>query len=183
MPIISGPSANPIPGVRPSPSNPAHVSASNHSFTTNIAYDAEGQDDTRPGTWGKAAFVDSHIPFINVPAGYRVRLLRGYGDHVAWPHGTPAANTYAGVLFGILANLSGGSPYVGPGLGSAGCPLYIQNKVPGEARAFDFVFPLESSLVGADNVMILRQAVFLNETGVSIHMEATITIEFRYEQI
>jgi len=173
------------PGVRPSPPpSPGSVASSTHSFSINITWDAEGTPDERPGTWGKATFVDTPIPFVNVPAGYRVRLLRAYGDHIAYPHGDVEAGKYAGVLFGILTNQDGQSPYVGPGLGSAGCPLYIQNFTPnGQTRAFDFALASESSLVGRDNTMIFRQAVFLNETGVPIHMEATAVVEFRYEAI
>jgi len=151
-------------------------------FSINIAYDAQGTPDTRPNTWGDAAYFDSKVPFINVPEGHRVRITRVYGDHIAWPHGKIADGTMAGVLFGIITSSSGQSPFVAPGLGSSGCFLYIQQGVGSvPARApFDFDVSL-GGLLDADHVATFRQAVYLNETGVSIHQEVTMVVEFEYE--
>jgi len=152
-------------------------------FSTNVPYDAQGTPDTRPGTWGDAGYDDVAIPFVNVPAGYRVRVLRVYGDFVAWPHGRIRLGTDAGALFGILTPSAAQSPFVGAGLGSSGCFIYLQQGVGAEPvrAAFDFDVAA-GGLLDADNTMLVRRAVFLNETGVSIHMEPTFVVEFRYER-
>jgi hypothetical protein len=152
-------------------------------FSTNVPFDSPGVPDTRPGTWGNAAYDDVAIPFVNVPDGYRVRVLRIYGDFIAWPHGRIKPGTDAGALFGILTPSATQSPFVGPGLGASGCFVYLQQGVGREPvrAAFDFDVAA-GGLLDPDNSMLVRRAVFLNETGVSIHMEPTFIVEFRYER-
>jgi hypothetical protein len=151
-------------------------------FSTNIPYDAEGAQDTRPGTWGEAAYSDVTIPFQGVPAGYRVRILRVYGDFIAWPHGQIKPHTAAGTLFGLITSSAIQSPYVGPGLGSKGCFVYLQEGVgAGPVRAAFNYDTSAGGLLDPDNLLIVRRAVWLNETGVSIHLEPTFIVEFRYE--
>lgn len=152
-------------------------------FSTNVPYDSAGTPDTRPGTWGNAGSDDVAIPFVNVPADYRVRVLRIYGDFIAWPHGRIKPGTDAGALFGIVTPSATQSPFVGPGLGASGCFIYLQQGVGPEPvrAAFDFNVAA-GGLLDPDNTMLVRRAVFLNETGVSIHMEPTFIVEFRYER-
>jgi hypothetical protein len=152
-------------------------------FSTNVPYDSAGVPDTRPGTWGNAGVADTPIPFTNVPEGYRVRVLRIYGDHIAWPHGRIKPGTDAGVLFGIITPSATQSPYVGPGLGASGCFVYLQQGVGESPVRAPFDFNVAAGgLLDPDNVMIVRNALFLNQTGASIHMEATFIVEFRYER-
>lgn len=153
-------------------------------FSTNVPYDAEGQPDTRPGTWGSTAYNDLPIPFVGVPAGYRVRVLRVYGDFVAWAHGKIPHGTAAGTLFGLTSTSGGQSPFVGAGLGSKGCFLYLQAGVGADPvrAAFDFNVAV-GGLLEADHMMLVRRAVWLNATGVSIHMEPSFVVEFRYEPV
>ncbi|HUA58998.1 MAG TPA: hypothetical protein VML19_09610, partial [Verrucomicrobiae bacterium] len=70
-----------------------------------------------------------------------------------------------------------------PGLGASGCFVYLQQGVGREPvrAAFDFDVAT-GGLLDPDNTMLVRRAVFLNETGVSIHMEPTFIVEFRYER-
>jgi hypothetical protein len=154
------------------------------SFSTNVPFDSAGQPDSRPGTWGSAAAYTVPIPFLNVPKGYQVRILRFYGDVIAWPHGQIVPGTFAGVLSGLTNTTPDPSGFVPTGLGSGGCFLYVQGTVGQEG----LTRPISEShiadgLLNADNILNLKQAVFLNETGVSIHMETTLVIDFSYEPI
>ncbi len=158
------------------------------SFSTNIAYDTPGTPDTRPGTWGNAAYVDSQIPFTAVPAGCQVVIKRVYGTWQGWVQnpvpGTPSAQpagSNSGTLFGLLITGAGQSPFVGPGLGSSGNPLYFQNQTGNEGfySQFDVSFNA-NNVLAADNILTLRQAIYLNNTGMSIHQEISLVIEFQY---
>ena len=152
-----------------------------HVFSTNFAYTNEGVTDTRPGTWGKASAFDFTIPFVNVPPGKRVLITRIYGDFLMWPHGVIAANSAAGGLTGLLTTSSGQSPFVSTGLGSQGSFFYIQSGCDGTPQRAPFDFNVSNGgLLDPDNKMILRIAVFLNTTGVPIHMETTLVVEFQY---
>jgi|SRR5579859_2501279 len=151
-------------------------------FSTNFASDQLGTPDTRPGTWGNAGVIDFSIPFTNVPAGKRVHIMRIYGDFLMWAHGACPDNTQAGGLTGLLKTSGGQSPFVGPGLGAFGCFFYIQSGCASEPSREPFDFDVsQGGLLDTDNKMTLRQAVFLNNTGLPIHMETTMVVEFQYE--
>lgn len=151
------------------------------AFSTNIAWDSAGKPDTRPGCWGNADSADTPIVFQEVPAGKRVRILRVYGDWIMWPRGAIAPGSAAGGLTGLMLPACAQSPYVGPGLGAAGCFLYLQMGCGQMPQRAPIDITIRSGLLGADNTMILRLAQFLNETGASIHQETTLVVEFRFE--
>jgi hypothetical protein len=153
------------------------------TFSTNIAFDSKGDPDTRPNTWGKAAYVDTPIPFKNVPVGYRVRIRRVYGDLVAWPRGIILPGSSAGVLAGLLTTSSGASPWISHNLGSSGCFFYIQNAVSQSPSRAPFDFNnISGGLLDRDNIARLRQAIWLNDTEQTIHMETTMVVEFKFEK-
>jgi hypothetical protein len=148
-------------------------------FSTNIAWDTAGTPDTRPSTWGNTAVVNSAIPFVNVPKGYAVQIVHVEGDEIAAPHGAMAANSMAYVLVGLTNSSPNQSPYVGPGLGSSGTAVYNQMPVPQSGGRIH----IESSQIltlNADNLMYIKQALFLSTAGVSEHLEATINLRFNY---
>jgi hypothetical protein len=149
------------------------------AFSINYPYDAQGEPDTRPGCWGDAGYNDGPVQFLDVPAGHRVRIVRVYGDFVAWPMGDPAEGKFAGILFGLLATDNGASPYAT--LSAKGCPLYLQNVVgkDGVRGSFD-VECSAAGLLGPDHVMLVRRAIFLNELGCSVHQEPSFVVEFEY---
>lgn len=171
----------------PSPT-PSCTLSSPCSFSTNISWDSKGEPDTRPGTWGLAAAYTVPIPFQNIPAGYRVRILKLYGDVVAWPHGKIEPGTFAGILSGLQTttpDTANNSPFIdthAAPLAQKDCFLYVQGTVgaQGLTRIID-VPHVTNGLLNEDGVMNLKQAVWLNETGVSIHMETTLMIDFAYE--
>jgi hypothetical protein len=160
-------------------SPPVPCVASPCQFSTNIAWDTAGEPDTRPDTWGNSAVVESRIPFVNVPAGYAVQVTHLSGDEVAAPHGTVNPNSMAYGLIGLTSSTPYQSPYVGPGLGSSGTFLYKQMPIPPAGGRI----PIDQDVLGtlnADDVAIIKQALFLDTMGTSCHFEATLTIQFRY---
>ena len=152
------------------------------SLSTNVPYDSAGTPDMRPGTWGNAASGSLSIPFLGVPAGYQVRITRVYGDVVAWPHGAIVPGAFSGILSGLTNTTPNQSAFVPSGLGNAGCFMYFQDRVGANGSRIPIDVPnIKNGLLNADNVVILKQAVWLNETGASIHMETTLVIEFVFE--
>lgn len=150
------------------------------SSSTNWAADIQGTPDTRPDTWGTAGSVDIALHFQNVPARYRVRIERVYGDLIAWPKATPAPGSNAGVLVGLLSTAIR-DEYLIPGQDT--CMLYLQGVINGGNGAripFD-VRTAAAGLLEADNILLTRAATFLSTLAVPVHVELTLTAVFRFE--
>ena len=150
------------------------------SFATNIAWTTSGKPDIRPGMWGTTDVVNSEIPFINVPQGQRVKITGISGNQIAAPYGTMDPNGMAYVLVGLTNTTPNQSPYVGPGLGSEGCCLYKQACVPQHGMRCAIDEESVDLLLNADNILIIKQALFLSTAGVPIHMEVSAVIAFEY---
>lgn len=159
------------------------------STAFNFAYDMIGTPDTRPGTWGDAAASSPTLKF-KPPAGYRTRILRAYGDFVVWPRGKPAVDptdkvvgTAVGTLLGLSTTAPDASEYVEGGGASDACFLYIQIASKGEAGRAPFDYDTHvGGLLEADNMMVVKAAVWLNTTGLAVHMEPSITVIFQFEK-
>jgi hypothetical protein len=152
------------------------------SLSLNFPFDSAGEPDTRPGTWGNTAFDDGKIQFLNVPVGKRVRIMRIYGDFVCWPHGPVASGKFAGCLFGIITTATAASPYAT--LSASGCMAYLQTAIGADMARLHFDFDTSvAGLLEADNIMIVRRALFLSELGpgCSAHMEPSMVVLARYE--
>lgn len=148
------------------------------SITVNYPYDAVGTPDTRPGTWGTAGYDDGRIEF-KVPDGYRVRVLRVYGNFTARMHGKVPEGLYAGALFGLLKTSSAASPLAT--LSSSGCLLYLQLDVGQVPAHAEFDTRIEDGIL-EDGVLVVRRAVYLNETSVPLHSEPSFIVNFRWER-
>jgi hypothetical protein len=167
-------SAEPL---RVKPSSECIASPCVSSF--NIPFDAIGDLDTRLGTWGTAAAVVTPIQFSNVPAGLSVHVLRAYGDFIAWAHGKVARGTNAGVLWALSSTAVTTSKDVE--WAAEGCFLYLQGSV----NAANLRAPFDQDLsaggwLSSDNVMLSKEAVWLNDTGLSVHAEATVVIVYEF---
>jgi hypothetical protein len=148
-----------------------------------VPYDTQGTPDTRANTWGYAAAQQIPFQFANVPQGYRVRILRLYGDHVAWVHGPVQPATHSGVLWGIYSSAvhlgSANVPY-----GDDACFIYHQGAVStGDFTQYFDNDVHAGGLLQDDNTMILQMAVFENETGSPIHQEITFVLVYDYEPV
>jgi hypothetical protein len=152
------------------------------NLSINYPFDAKGEPDTRPGTWGRTAADDGKIQFTHVPKGYRVRIERVYGNVTARVVGTAPQNTYAGILFSLINSHTDASPYAT--MSSSGCMLYVHADVgPNQPRIVNFDTNTHSEgLLEPDNVLLVRRAVYLNETEAVQHIEPSFVDEFRYER-
>lgn len=159
------------------------------SAAMNFAYDLIGTPDSRPGTWGSAGSQSSQVKF-KAPPGYRVRILRVYGDLTFWPRGMPdpdpsdkSIGKTAGVLLGLSSTAPDGSDKVEGGGASDGCFLYIQDASKGEAKRTPFDYDTHvGGLLEADGIMVVKFAVWLNTLGLCVHAEPTLVVQYRYEK-
>lgn len=159
-----------------------------YSATSNFSIDLAGTADV--AAWGSAGAVQIPIRF-NAPAGYRTRILRIYGDFVAWPRTGAIAQGSAEVGWGLKTTAPDGSTRVtyptAPGTSAYDNSFaWIQNVVTAQNSSprapFDFAVAA-GGLLGADGVMICQPFVALNTTGLTIHMEPTFTIVYQFEVI
>jgi hypothetical protein len=151
------------------------------SAATNHSDDLLGTPDSRPDTWGTAGYAVRRIEF-HPPAGYRTRILRVYGDFQGWVRKNPSGNCL-GVLWGLATTAPEGSARVTPAADNTF--LYIQDSVCGTQRNFRAPVDYDTrhgGLLGPDNVLISKTAVWLNETGEPVHMEPSFTIVYQFER-
>lgn len=159
------------------------------SAAFNFAYDLVGTPDSRLGTWGLAGAQTSQVKF-KAPIGYRVRVLRVYGDLTWWPRGTPEEDgsdkvigKAAGVLLGLSNTAPDGSELVEGGGASDNCFLYIQDASKGEAKRTPFDYDTRvGGLLEEDNTMNVKFAVWLNTLDRCVHAEPSITVVFVWEK-
>lgn len=96
----------------------------------NLPADLLGEDDTRPGTWGKAGVRQVPYKFLDVPENHRVRLLKIEGDLVCWPRQGAAPGSCAGVLWGLTrTNVTEQGESKTLQYASDGCFVYVQDAV------------------------------------------------------
>jgi hypothetical protein len=115
------------------------------------------------------------------PFGYRVRIIRIYGDFLIWPVGKVADGRFAGALFGAQNTGYEGSKH--SDWAADNTFLYVQVATGGQpARAaFDYKTK-HGGLLQADNALDLKMAVWLNDTELPIHMEPSFTVVYRFEK-
>lgn len=155
-----------------------------YSTAVNFSIDLAGVPDTRPGTWGNAAF-GQNVATFTPPAGYRVRVLRIYGDFIAFPKaGVPGSGKSCEVGWGLKSTATDGSTRLSTGYDNSF--VWLQNAITAPApscrAAFDHVVET-GGLLEADNKMISQTFVALNTTGLTIHMEPTFTVVYQFETV
>jgi len=160
-----------------------------HSAAINIALDLAGKPDTTPTAWGCSGSFASRVEF-HPPAGYRTRILRIYGDFIAFPRaGVIAPGTSAEIGWGLKTTAPDGSaritypgytatPYDNSFAWQQGAITAIQ---PAARLPFDLNVR-DGGLLGADNIMLVQSFVALNTTGLTIHLEPTLTVVYRFER-
>jgi len=151
-----------------------------YSSGTNFSADIKGTPDTRPRTWGTAGEFIFPIKF-SPPPGYRVRILRAYGDFLVWPKGVVVKGRFAGALFGLQTTAPEGS--VRADWLADNTFLYIQTATGGERAREQFDFPVDvGGLLERDNMLRVKVAVWLNDTGLEIHCEPSFVLTFSFER-
>jgi hypothetical protein len=152
-----------------------------YSTATNFSADLHGSIDTRSGTWGRAEAGYNLIRFTP-PTGQRVRILRVYGDFIAWPVGRVPQGKAAGALFGLQTTAADWAKHAD--LANDNCFLYVQVATSGPPARAPINYKVEDGgLLETDNVLRLKFAAWLNDTGLAIHMEASLVIVYQFEVI
>lgn len=149
--------------------------------SNNFSVDLKGEQDVRPGCWGLAGYAVKTVTF-NPPPGYRVRILRAYGDMLAWPRGVPAPGTYAGILFGLQTTAQEGS--IRADWLADNTMMYIQGAVSDRGRErLPFDYKIADGYLESDHKLLYKFAVWLNDTGLEMHTEASVTLEYTFEPL
>lgn len=153
-----------------------------YSTAMNFSIDLAGTPDTRPGTWGNAGFAQN-IATFSPPAGYRVRILRVYGDLIGFPKsGMPDAGTSCEIGWGLKSTAPDGSGRVSTGYDNSFVWLQhvVMSTSPSCRAGFDFEVGT-GGLLEADHQLVSQTFVALNTTGLTIHMEPTFTMVYQFE--
>jgi hypothetical protein len=152
-----------------------------YSAATNHSDDIEGTQDTRPDTWGTAGYNVHSIQF-HPPAGYRTRILRVYGDFQGWIRQNPSGNA-VGVLWGLQTTAPEGSQRVTPAADNT--LTYVQDAICNNKGPFRAPFDYHiqgGGVLESDNLLYSKAAVFMNETGQPVHMEASFVVVYQFER-
>ena len=150
------------------------------SLAANFSADIKGNPDTRADTWGTAGAVLKRIAFKAQP-GYRVRVLRVYGDFLVWPMGKVKQGRFAGALFGLQTTAPDGS--IRADWAADNCFLYVQVATGGGPARSAFDYDTKAGgLLEPDGVLVLKMAVWLNDSGLAIHMEPSFVVVYQLEK-
>jgi hypothetical protein len=154
-----------------------------YSTALNFSVDLMGTPDTRPATWGSAAAAQN-VTHFHPPAGYRVRILRVYGDFIAWPkEGILAPGAYSEVGWGLKSTAPDGSTRVDNAYDNTF--VWLQNAIlpanPSVRASFDLTVK-DGGLLEADNALVSQSFVAINTSGLVIHEEPTFTIIYQFEE-
>lgn len=154
-----------------------------HSVAMNFTVDMAGKQDDRQGTWGNADAYPIKVPF-HPPLGYRTRILRVYGDFIAFPReGVIQQGTYTEVSWGLLTSAPEGSKRVE--YAADNCFLWNQGLLNKDNSYLRMPFDThvqDGGLLSPDNILIIQVAVSLNITGLTIHMEPTLVVVYQFEK-
>lgn len=153
-----------------------------YSTALNFSIDLAGSPDTRPGAWGNAGFAQN-ITTFSPPPGYRVRVLRTYGNFIGFPKsGVVAEGKSCEVGWGLKTTAPDGSAHASTGYDNSFVWLQdvITNPSPSCSVVFDFDVHI-GGLLQADHKLISQTFVALNTTGLTIHMEPTFTMVYQFE--
>jgi hypothetical protein len=160
---------------------PCFLSAETYSSAINLTVDMAGEPDTRPQTWGTQGYVVWQIHF-SVPPGQRVRILRTYGDFLVWPKGVVPPGTFSGTLLSLHTSSPDALVNTVSTYMADNCFLYIQQATEGTPKRAPFDYTVTyGGLLDESNTLYAKMAVWLNDTGLPIHMEGSWVSVFQVE--
>lgn len=160
---------------------PCDAAALKYSASANFSVDLLGEPDTRLNTWGTAGQSVWPVHF-DIPQMYRVRILRVYGDFLIWPRGEVPIGKYAGALFSLHTSTPEKPISEFTDLMVKNCFLYLQLATSGQPQRAPFDHRVSSGgLLDKDNTLYVKVAVWLNDTGLELHMEPTWVTVFQIE--
>jgi hypothetical protein len=132
----------------------------------------------------------SRIQF-NAPAGYGTRILRVYGDFIAFPTqpGVIHSGTSVEIGWGLKTTAPDGSTRVTyPGYPNVSAFdnsfVWVQGSLSALENRARLPYDLDVSVggkLGVDNIMLSQAFVALNTTGIAIHLEPTFVVVYQFE--
>lgn len=159
------------------------------TVATNYSVDLEGKVDTRrPCCWGNE---DSFIwpmkftPDPNVVDGV-IQIEEIHGDLVSWPTSKGAAPAIIpeGRFVGLLVALHRSSRWDSGEFCefcNRDCLLYMQDALSSQKPVSRIPYDIVDMgyRLGPDHTLYVKVAQWLNDAGVMVHMEPTLTIKYR----
>lgn len=169
-------------------SEPKKLVLGPYSTAVNISLDLKSDVDTQPTTWGGASSYASKVEF-HPPAGYRVRVIRVYGDFVAWPKaGEIIGDARLEVGFGLKTTAPDGSSRVTyPGYTATPYDnsfLWVQDGLDSKQQTQRIAIDCSTfagGLLAGDNLLLAQSFIALDTTGLLIHLEPTIVVVYQFE--
>lgn len=138
----------------------------------NFSADIQGEPDRRPQTWGTAGFHVWPIKFRDE----QTTIFKVWGDLIAWPKGEVPRGTYYGVLVGLMTTAPEGSK------NCDWCAdntfLYFQGAGSRRSPVVRIPFDVQVQERLSDGIILVKVAVFLNDTGLPVHVEPTVCISY-----
>ena len=161
------------------------------TVTGNWEVNLHGVQDHRPYTWGKAEHSVKTLTF-SPPENCLVEVLKVRGDLVAWPMFTDGVveravdtkrplNKVAGTLLSIAKTGPEGSKWCD--LAEDKTFIYLQLPVHKRPERATFSEDIPNGLLNPDHKLDFKLAVWLNATGVPIHLEATWTVHYKFVEV
>lgn len=155
-----------------------------YSAAINIAEDL----GANPTSWlpqGSAQSFASRIEF-HPPGGYRARILRVYGDFIAF---APIRTGTVEIGWGLKTTAPDGSVRITyPGYSATPYDnsfAWLQGSLSASSTRERLPFDLNvapGGLLESDNIMLSQAFVALNTTGIAIHMEPTFVAVYQFEK-
>jgi hypothetical protein len=150
----------------------------------NIALDLTGKPD---GVQDGGDSYASKILF-HPPAGDRVRILRVYGDFIAWARKGDITEGSCEVGWGLKTTAPDGDPRITyPGYTTtpfANSFAWVQGAISAQQPIARLHYEYDThvgGLLGPDNMLLSQAFVALNTTGREIHMEPTFAVVYQFE--
>jgi hypothetical protein len=133
-----------------------------------------------PANWGTAGYSDNVIQF-NPPAGYRVRILSAQGSVSTFARGIIPPGTHAGASWGLVSTETDSSSRA-TNLNEH-CMAYTRQSISAtkDVDTTPFTFAIVNGELPADNKLISRIAVYVNGTGLVMHIEISLIITYTFE--
>ena len=167
------------------PAQTSTVKAPISGGALDIGADLAGSPDPRalewPGkVWGNAGYSDTAIQFAP-PPGYQVHIISAVGTVSSFAHGTVPTGTTAGLSWGLISNAVTATPNAAV---NPACMAYVKQSITSRHDAdttpFSFTRIADNGILGPDNILVSRTAVYLNETGLSIHIEQALVLTYEF---
>jgi len=152
------------------------------SGSINLAWDSTGTPCVGSGLWGNCSYIRFPLTFEGVPKGDHIVIERFWGDTIAWTSAPVSPGHHVGFLWGAW-NSNALSNTVMDGntlMANSSSEWYDQGSVSSGDFTVLFDRPNLNWPLAGDNTLTVQVAEFLNNTGASLHLELTFTVQYYF---